>query len=88
MTARVQLTLYVAGTSGLSARAIHDTRRMCDLHLTGEYELAVLDLSAAGPDRVVAAPTLVRNRPLPELQLVGDLSDTHRVLVALDLERS
>ena len=89
MTARVHLTLFVAGASGLSGRAITDTQRMCELHLSGDYELSVVDLSidSGDIDRIVAAPTLVRNRPLPERQLVGDLSDTRKVLAALELER-
>jgi circadian clock protein KaiB len=61
---------------------------MCELHLTGDYELSVVDLSAdsGGIDRVVAAPTLIRTLPLPERQLVGDLSDTRKVLATLELE--
>ena len=88
MSARIHLTLFVAGASGLSGRAIADTRRICELHLAGDYELSVIDLSvdSGGIDRVVAAPMLVRNRPLPERQLVGNLSDTRKVLVALDLD--
>jgi circadian clock protein KaiB len=88
--ARFELTLFVAGASGLSARAIADARGMCELHLEGEYRLSVVDLSEDSGDagHVVAAPMLVRKRPLPERRIVGDLSDTHKVLVALDLERS
>jgi circadian clock protein KaiB len=88
--ARVHLTLFVAGASDLSARAIADARGMCETHLEGEYRLSVVDLSenSGAPDQVAAAPMLVRNQPLPERRIVGDLSDARKVLVALDLERS
>jgi circadian clock protein KaiB len=82
-----QLTLYVSGASDLSARAIANARKLCDLHLAGRYQLSVVDLydnPAAGVEAsVLAAPTLVRNRPLPTRMIVGDLSHTARVLQAL-----
>jgi circadian clock protein KaiB len=83
------LTLFVSGASDLSARAIRDARRLCDLHLAGRHQLSVVDLhedpTAGLQSRVLATPTLVRNRPLPERKLVGDLSDTSKVLLALEL---
>lgn len=84
-----QLTLFVSGASELSARAIASARRLCDNHLAGRYDLCVVDVHedpvAAITSRVFAAPTLVKNRPLPVRKLVGDLSDTEKVLLALEL---
>jgi circadian clock protein KaiB len=87
--ARYELTLFVSGASDLSARAIGNARELCDTHLAGRYELAVVDVhedaAAALNSDVIAAPTLVRNWPLPVRKLVGDLSRTDKVLIALDL---
>jgi circadian clock protein KaiB len=83
------LTLFVSGASDLSARAVANARALCDAHLAGRYVLAVVDVhvdpAAAGEHHVLAAPTLVRNLPLPVRRLVGDMSDTTKVLMALDL---
>jgi circadian clock protein KaiB len=93
MTARESpcgaLTLYVSGASELSARAIADATALCERHLGGRYRLVVVDVhedpAAVRDNQVIAAPTLIRNLPLPERRLVGDLSDTDKVLQALDL---
>jgi circadian clock protein KaiB len=86
---RYELTLFVSGASDLSARAIANAKELCDTHLDGRYELSVVDVhedaAAALNSDVIAAPTLVRNSPLPVRKLVGDLSKTDKVLVALDL---
>jgi circadian clock protein KaiB len=86
---RYELTLFVSGASDLSARAIANAKKLCDTHLVGRYELSVVDVhedaAAALNSDVIAAPTLVRNSPLPVRKLVGDLSKTDKVLVALDL---
>jgi circadian clock protein KaiB len=83
------LTLYVSGASALSARAIADATELCDVLLDGRYHLAIVDVhenpAAVVSNQVVAAPTLIRNLPLPELRLVGDLSDTEKVLQTLEL---
>jgi circadian clock protein KaiB len=87
---RGALTLYVSGASELSARAIADATALCDVHLGGRYELAVVDVHddpAPGlSSHVIATPTLIRNLPLPERQHVGGLSDTGKVLHALGLD--
>lgn len=81
-----ELTLIVSGASDLSSRAIANARALCDTHLQGRSTLSIVDLRAAtGSSRVVAAPTLVRESPLPVLRLVGDLSQTEKVLQALEL---
>jgi circadian clock protein KaiB len=84
---RYGLTLFVNGASDLSVRAIADATQLCENHLAGSYHLTVVDLfqdpDAGIGSGVQAAPTLVKNRPLPERKLVGDLSHQGRVLLAL-----
>lgn len=84
-----QLTLFVSGGSDLSARAIANARRLCEMHLDGRYHLSIVDIhedpAAVRTSRVRAAPTLVQYRPLPVRRVVGDLSDTDRVLLGLGI---
>ena len=86
---RFELTLYVSGASPRSRRAIKQIRKLCDEELEGRFELQVVDLhqqpALAAQQGIVAAPTLIRRLPLPLRTLVGDLSDTERVLVGLEL---
>ena len=88
-TAEYVLTLFVTGASDMSARAIRNLRTICDEHLTGRYQLEVVDVhrdaSMMSRHDLVAAPTLIKESPLPKRMLVGDLSDTPRVLAALDI---
>jgi circadian clock protein KaiB len=83
------LTLFVSGASDLSARAIGNARDICESHLAGRYSLAVIDVNedvaAVIRSDVIAAPTLIRNLPLPARRLVGDISDPETVLTALGL---
>jgi circadian clock protein KaiB len=83
------LRLYVAGTTPQSTRAIMDARRLCEEHLHGLYQLEVIDIyqrpALARDEQIIAVPTLVRHLPLPLRKLVGDLSNSERVLVGLDL---
>jgi circadian clock protein KaiB len=85
------LRLYVAGASVKSITAIANLRAICEQHLDGRYELQVIDLledpAAADTDGILAIPTLVRKLPVPVRKIVGDLSNTDRVLVGLDLAR-
>jgi circadian clock protein KaiB len=89
MSTVYDLTLFVSGASEHSTRAIADARQLCDTHLHGRYRLSIVDLredaAAAVSSHVLAAPTLVKNLPLPVRKLVGDLSHTAKVLLALDL---
>jgi circadian clock protein KaiB len=84
-----ELTLFVSGASTLSARAVTNARRLCEAHLGGCYCLTVVDVHAdraAGlGSQVLAVPSLIKNLPLPVRTLVGDLSDTPKVLRALGL---
>lgn len=85
------LRLYVAGTSPQSVRAIADAKRICEEHLHGRYALEVIDLyqqpQLAKGEQIIAAPTLLKQLPLPLRRVVGDLSNTERVLVGLDLRK-
>jgi circadian clock protein KaiB len=83
------LRLYVSGITPLSVRAITHTKRICDSYLAGRYDLRIVDVyqhpEAARAFSLVAAPTLVREWPLPVRVLIGDMSNTPAVLAALDL---
>ena len=86
---RWSLTLYVSGASPLSTAAIQAVRRICDDQLKDQVDLQVVDVHEQ-PALVVAAdvvalPTLVKDMPAPLRQLVGDMSDPHRIAAALDL---
>lgn len=85
------LRLYIAGATVKSLAAAANLRSICDEHLAGRYELEIIDLlekpEAAEIDGILAIPTLVRKLPIPVRKLVGDLSNTQRVLVGLDLAR-
>jgi circadian clock protein KaiB len=83
------LRLYIAGQTARSLAALANLQRICDEHLEGRYRLEVIDLlerpQLARGDQIFALPTLVRKLPPPIRKLVGDLSDTARALVGLDL---
>ncbi len=84
------LQLYVAGTNPRSLRAVENLRRICERHMPGEYDLRVIDIyrspDAAEEGQVLAAPTLVKELPLPLRRVVGDLADEGHVLVALGMQ--
>lgn len=88
--AHYSFILFVTGASDLSMRAIRNVRALCESHLVGRYELQVIDVnrdpSLMSSYDVVAAPTLIRILPLPSRTLVGDMSNTQRVLSALDIQ--
>jgi circadian clock protein KaiB len=84
-----QLRLYVAGQTPKSLTAFSNLKRICENHLKGCYRIEVIDLLAqprlSRGDQILAIPTLVRKLPVPVRKIIGDLSDTERVLVGLDL---
>jgi circadian clock protein KaiB len=84
-----ELRLYVAGQSPKSVRAIENLRAVCEQHLAGRFTVEVIDLLVnprlARGDEIIAVPTLVRKLPEPVRKIIGDLSDTDRVLVGLQL---
>lgn len=83
------LRLYVAGQTAKSIAALANLKRICEEHLEGKYEIEVIDLlvnpQLAQGDQILALPTLVRRLPEPIKKIIGDLSNTERVLVGLDL---
>ena len=84
-----QLRLYVAGRTAKSVLAFTNLKQICEEHLSGRYEIEIIDLrqdpQLAHGDQILAVPTLVRRLPEPIKKIIGDLSYTHRVLVGLDL---
>lgn len=84
------LRLYVAGNTPQSTRAIERAKAFCESHLKDRYELTIVDLyqqpEATEDDQIIAAPTLVKKIPPPLRQLIGDLSNTSRLLLALDID--
>jgi len=86
-----QLRLYVAGQTPKSIKAFANLKKICEEHLNGQYHIEVIDLlenpQLAKGDKIVAIPTLVRKLPPPLKQIIGDLSNTEKVLVGLDLRR-
>lgn len=84
-----QLRLYVAGQSPKSLAAFANLKKICEEHLKGRYSIEVIDLlqqpQLAAGDQIVAIPTLVRRLPEPLRRIVGDLSNTERTLVGLQL---
>jgi circadian clock protein KaiB len=83
------LRLYVAGRTPKSVAAFENLKRICEEHLRGQYEIEIIDLieqpQLAKGDQILALPTLVRRLPEPIKKIIGDLSNTERVLVGLDL---
>jgi circadian clock protein KaiB len=90
--AQYQLRLYIAGQTPRSIGAFTNLKKICDQHLKGRYELEIIDLLQkpllARGDQILAIPTLVRRLPEPVKKIIGDLSNTERVLVGLDLRPS
>ena len=88
-SARYVLRLYVTGTTPNSIRALANIREICEKYLQGRYELEVLDISQnptlAEGEQIIAAPTLIRKLPLPLRRFIGDMSQTERILLGLDL---
>lgn len=85
-----QLRLYVAGHTPKSLTAFANLKRICEEHLEGRYRIEVIDLvqnpQLAKGDQILALPTLVRRLPDPVRKIIGDLSNTERVLVGLDIK--
>ena len=83
------LRLYVAGQTPKSIVALANLKKICEEHLKGKYTIEVIDLlqnpQLAKGDQILALPTLVRKLPVPVRKIIGDLSNTERVLVGLDL---
>jgi circadian clock protein KaiB len=84
-----ELRLYVAGQSPRSLTAFANLKKLCEAHLAGKYQIEVIDLlekpQLSRDDQIVAIPTLVRKLPSPMRKIIGDLSNTERTLVGLQL---
>jgi len=84
-----ELRLYVAGQTPKALRAFANLRQICEDHLAGRYKIEVIDLLESPQlgqgDQILALPTLVRKLPTPIKKIIGDLSNTERVLVGLDI---
>lgn len=84
------LRLYVAGQTPKSVAAFANLKKICDEHLAGKYRIEIIDLvknpTLAKGDQILAIPTLVRQLPPPVKKLIGDLANTERVLVGLDIK--
>ena len=88
--ARWNLRLYVAGQTPRSLTAFKNLKNICEEYLKGQYHIEVIDLmenpTLARGDQILAIPTLVRKLPQPIRKIIGDLSNTERVLVGLDIQ--
>jgi circadian clock protein KaiB len=84
------LKLYVAGQTPKSIEALANLKKLCEEHLKGQFRIEVIDLmknpQLAKGDQILAIPTLVRKLPEPIKKIIGDLSNTERVLVGLDIK--
>ena len=87
---RWNLRLYVAGQTPRSVTAFNNLKEICEEYLKGKYYIEVIDLmenpTLARGDQILAVPTLVRQLPQPMRKIIGDLSNTERVLVGLDIQ--
>jgi circadian clock protein KaiB len=87
--AKYVLRLYVAGMTPRSSAAIRAITQICEEHLKGRYVLDVVDIyrqpTLARGEQIIAAPTLIKRLPLPLRRMIGDMADTERILVGLDL---
>ena len=88
--AKFLLKLYITGQTPKSERAIANIRRICEDELRGQYELIVIDVlerpQLAEDEKILATPTLTRELPPPLRRVIGDLSDTEKVLLGLDIQ--
>ena len=84
-----QLRLYITGTTTRSSQAISNIRALCDEFLPGHYDLEVVDIyqqpTEAAKEQIIAAPTLIKQFPIPPKRLIGDLSDRDKVMAGLSL---
>lgn len=88
---RYVLRLYITGMTPRSTRAVANIRKICEEHLHGRYDLEVVDVyqkpTLAAGEQIIAAPTLIKQLPLPLRRFIGDMSNTERILLGLDLRQ-
>jgi circadian clock protein KaiB len=89
--AKYILRLYVTGMTPKSTRAIANVQELCEKYLGGAYELKVIDIyqqpKLAAGEQIIATPTLIKQLPLPFRKLIGDMSDTEKFLLGIDLKQ-
>jgi circadian clock protein KaiB len=87
--AKYILRLYVTGSTPRSLKAVYNLRKICEEHLSNDYDLEVIDIyehpNAAREEQIIAVPTLVKRLPRPLRKFVGDLSNTQKILIGLDI---
>jgi len=87
---RYVLRLYIAGTTPRSTRAVMNIKEICETALSSRYELEVIDIyqqpDMAKDQQIIAAPTLIKELPLPLRKFIGDMSDTEKILVGLNVK--
>jgi circadian clock protein KaiB len=85
------LRLYVTGNTPRAMRAVVNIRKICEEHLQGRYDLEIIDISEhptlAEGEQIIAAPTLIKKLPQPLRRFIGDMSQTERILLGLDLRK-
>jgi len=90
MTAKYQLTLYITGQTPRSRQAIENLYHTCKAMLDGRYEITIIDVlehpELAEEEKILATPTLIKVSPPPLRRIIGDLSDTEKVFIGLDLQ--
>ena len=83
------LRLFITGATPNSIRAVENIKHICESHLIGKYSLEIIDVyqqpKVAEMEQIIALPLLIKKKPLPERRLIGDLSDTEKVLKGLGL---
>ena len=83
------LRLYVTGMTARSQRAIQNIKKICEEHLRGRYNLEVIDIyrepSLAKGDQIIATPTLIKKLPVPIRKFIGEMAETEKILLGLDL---
>jgi circadian clock protein KaiB len=89
MNNHFELNLYIAGASSNSVRAVANLREICEKYIRERYTLRVIDVhqekSLASQEQLVALPMLIKSKPYPERRLIGDMSDTQKVLKGLGI---
>jgi circadian clock protein KaiB len=89
--AAYRFQLYVTGSTPRSLKAISNLKRLCEEHLQGDYDLEVIDMyknpNVARAEQIVAAPTLIKRLPAPLRRFVGDLSNTQKLLIGLNIRK-
>lgn len=83
------LRLFITGSSPNSVRAVSNIRQICETHLKGRYSLEIIDVyqqpALAQQEQIIALPLLIKKRPLPQRRLIGDLSESDKILKILDV---